>query len=73
MWQRRRGEAASWPQYRMEEEGVGALSSRRSLGEIGAAADRDAWAAVGLLPHRRRQREQCTYTPAPVEVVRPDL
>ena len=29
------------------------------------AADRDARAAVGLLPRHRRQRERCTYTPAP--------
>ena len=56
MWQRRRREAAPWPQYCREEEGVG---------ENGTAADRDARAAVGLLPRRRRQRERCTYTPAP--------
>ena len=73
MSQRWRREAASWPQYRREEEGVGgppesALSRRERQ-----AADRDARAAVGLLPRRQRQRERCTYTPAPVEVVRPDL
>ena len=37
MWQRRRREAASWPQYRREEEGVGgppepALSRRERHG-----------------------------------------
>ena len=57
MWQRRRREAASWPQYRREEEGSEALQSRRSLGENDTAADRDARAAVGLLHRRRRQRE----------------
>ena len=45
----------------------------RRPSRAGAAADRDARAAVGLLPRRRRQHERCTYTPAPVEVVRPDL
>ena len=73
MWQRRRREAASWPQYRREAEGVGGPPERRSLGENGTAADRDVRAAVGLLPRRQRQRERCTYTPAPAEVVRPDL
>ena len=55
------------------KKGSKALPSRRSLGENGTAADRDARAAVGLLPRCRRQREWCTYTPAPVKVVRPDL
>ena len=73
MWQRRHRDAASWPQYRREEEGVGgppepALSRRerhdRRSGRAGSRC---------LLPRRRRQRERCTYTPAPVEVVRPDL
>ena len=45
MWQRRRREAASWPQYRREEEGVGgppelALSQRERhdlrLGHMGS-------------------------------------
>ena len=73
MWQRRRREAASWPQYRREEEGVGGPPEPALSRENGTTADRDARAAVGLLPRRRRQRERCTYTPAPVEVVRPDL
>ena len=55
------------------KKGSEALPRRLSLGENGTAADRDARAAVGLLPRRRRQRERCTYTPAPVEVVQPDL
>ena len=49
------------------------LPRRHSLGENVTAADRDTRAAVGLLPRRRRQRERCTYTPTPVEVVRSDL
>ena len=57
----------------IRKKGSEALPSRRSLGENDTAADRDARAAVGLLPRRRRQRERCTYTPTPVEVVRPDL
>ena len=55
------------------KKGSEALPRRRSLGENGTAADWYTRAAVGLLPRRRRQRERCTYTPAPVEVVRPDL
>ena len=55
------------------KKGSEALPSRHSLGENDTAADRDARAAVGLLPRHRRQRERCTYTPFPVEVVRPDL
>ena len=55
------------------KKGSEALPSQRSLGENGTAADRDARAAVGILPRCRRQCERCTYTPAPVEVVRPDL
>ena len=47
---------------------AGALSERTTRPSIGTRG-----AAVGLLPRRRRQRERCTYTPAPVEVVRPDL
>ena len=73
MWQRRRQEAASWSQYRREEEGLEALPSRRSLGENGTAADRDVRATLGLLPRLCRQRELCTYTPAPAEVVWLDL
>ena len=55
------------------KKGSEALRSRCSLGENDTAANRDARAAVGLLPRRRRQRERCTYTPASVEVVRSDL
>ena len=73
MWQRRRQEAAYWPQYRREEVGLGGPLEPALPGENDTTADRDAWAAVGLLPRRRRQREQCTHTPALVEVVRPDL
>ena len=43
MWQRRRREAASWPQYRREEEGVGgppklALSRRERHGRRSGCA-----------------------------------
>ena len=48
-----------------KKKGSEALPSRRSLGENGTAADRDAQAAVGLLPRRRRQRERCIYATCP--------
>ena len=68
-----RQEAGSAHTTAARKKGSEALPRQRCLGENGTAADRDARAAVGLLPRHRRQRERCTYTPAPVEVVRTDL
>ena len=53
MWQRRRREAASWPQYRREEEGVGgppepALSRRERHGRRSGHAG-SHWSPPSLL------------------------
>ena len=74
MWQRRRREAASWPQYCREEEGVGgppragALSERTTRPSIGTRGQ----SLVSSLAVDDNVNDAPT-PPAPVEVVRPDL
>ena len=73
MWQRRRREAASWPQYRREEEGVGGPPSPAVLGRERQGRLIGTHPAVGKSRRRGRPRERCTFSPSPVERIRLDL